>query len=88
MSSSMSRITNMLSDAKDYRSEQQIYEIVMLIHEIMQETVPQLVRQEVKNIQEDLLFNVRTYINGKQTDLSGVEDEVRRLIENELNKIK
>lgn len=78
----------MLSDAKDYRSEQQIYDIVMLIHEIIQESVPQLVREELKKIQEDLIFNIKTYINGKYTDFPAVESEVRRLIENEIQKIK
>ena len=78
----------MLSDAKDYRSEQQIYDIVMLIHEIIQESVPQLVREELKKIQEDLIFNIKTYINGKYTDFPAVESEVRRLIENEIQKMK
>ena len=89
---SMEIITNMLCDAREFKNEQLVYNIAMLISETIKETVPQLVREELRKIQEDLVFNVKTYINGyingKQTDIPAVEDEVRKLIENEIKKIK
>ena len=85
---SMEIITNMLCDVREFKNEQLVYNIAMLISETIKETVPQLVREELRKIQEDLVFNVKTYINGKQTDIPAVEDEVRKLIENEIKKIK
>ena len=85
---SMEIITNMLCDAREFKNEQLVYNIAMLISETIKETVPQLVREELRKIQEDLVFNVKTYINGKQTDIPAVEDEVRKLIENEIKKAR
>lgn len=83
-----SKMTTMLSEAKNYDTEQFIYDMVILVNQIIEEKIPLLVREELKKVQDDLIVNVKTYINGKQTDLSNFESIIRKEIDNELNKIK
>lgn len=83
-----SKMTIMLSEAKNYDTEQFIYDMVILVNQIIEEKIPLLVREELKKVQDDLIVNVKTYINGKQTDLTNFESIIRKEIDNELNKIK
>ena len=46
----MEIITNMLCDAREFKNEQLVYNIAMLISETIKETVPQLVREELRKI--------------------------------------
>ena len=78
----------MLSEAKNYDTEQFIYDMVILVNQILEEKIPLLVREELKKVQEDLIVNVKTYLNGRQIDISNFESIIRNEIENELNKIK
>ena len=83
-----SKMTTMLSEANNYDTEQFIYDMVILVNQILEEKIPLLVREELKKVQDDLIVNVKTYINGKQTDLTNFESIIRKEIDNELNKIK
>ena len=83
-----SKMTTMLSEAKNYDTEQFIYDMVILVNQILEEKTPLLVREELKKVQEDLIVNVKTYLNGRQIDLSNFESIIRKEIDNELNKIK
>lgn len=60
--SSMERLTNLLSEAKDPYIERLIYEIYSFVREE--------VREEVKQIQEEM--NIITLINGRRADLPAV----------------
>lgn len=60
--SSMERLTNLISEAKDPYIERLIFEIYSFVREV--------VREEVKQIQEEM--NIITLINGKRADLPAV----------------
>ena len=76
--SSMERLTSLLSEAKDPYIERLIFEMYSLVKEE--------VREEVKQIQEEM--NIITLINGRRADLPAVQEEVRKLIEKEIEKLK
>lgn len=75
---SMERLTNLLSEAKDAKLERLIYEIYALVKDE--------VREEVKQIQEEM--NIITLINGKRADLPELRESIKDLVMKELDNIK
>ena len=76
--SSMERLTNLLSEAKDPYIERLIFEIYSFVREE--------VREEVKQIQEEM--NIITLINGRRADLPELRESIKDLVMKELDNIK
>jgi hypothetical protein len=75
---SMERLTNLLSEAKDAKLERLIFEIYALVKDE--------VREEVKQIQEEI--NIITLINGRRADLSELRNSIKDIVMKELDNIK
>ena len=82
MSSSMSTLTMMVSAEKNPQHEQHIYDIYNLVSQMIAEAVPPLVRQCV----DEIMVDVRTTLNGKPEDLSGLKDDITRMVLDEIKK--
>ena len=81
---SLGRLGILASEAKDKETENLIYNIYLLVHEVVAEEVPKVIQQ----YKDDLDINVNTYINGKHADFTGLEQDIRKIIENEIGKLK
>lgn len=78
--SSTSHLTNMLSNTKSIEEEIRLYDYYILIKEICQEVLPQIVREEIQKVREDLIINVIPEINGRQANLKGLENDIVQIV--------
>lgn len=78
--SSTSHLTNMLSNTKSIEEELRLYDIYILIKEICQEVLPQIVREEIQKVREEIKINVIPEINGRQINLKGLENDVVQIV--------
>ena len=76
MSSAMNTLTMMVSGEKNPQHEQHVYQIYNLVSQMIAEAVPPLVKQCV----EEIMVDVRTTLNGKPDDLSGLKDDITRKV--------
>lgn len=81
---SLGRLSLLASEAKDRETESLLYDIYMLVREMIAEEVPKVIQQ----YKDEIEINVNTYINGKHADLTGLEQDIRKIIDTEINKIK
>lgn len=84
--SSTLHLTNMLSNTKSIEEELRLYDIYILIKEICQEVLPQIVREEIQKVREDLILNVIPEINGRQANLKGLENDVIQIVKEALKR--
>lgn len=84
--SSTSHLTNMLSNTKSIEEEIRLYDIYILIKEICQEVLPQIVREEIQKVREEIKINVIPEINGRQANLKGLEDDVIQIVKEALKR--
>ena len=70
----------MLADTKSIEDEIMLYNIYTLIIEICKEILPQLVREEIQKVREDLILNVIPEINGRQANLKGLENDIIQIV--------
>lgn len=78
--SSTLHLTNMLSNTKSIEEEIRIYDIYILIKEICQEVLPQIVREEIQKVREEIKINVIPEINGRQINLKGLENDIVQIV--------
>ena len=79
---SMQMITQMVSNEKDPFREQLLYDLYILVSQMITEMVPPLVKQCFDEISVD----VRTKLNGRSNDLSGLKDDITRMVTDKVNK--
>ena len=85
--SSTSYLTNMLAGTKSIDEELLLYEVYTLIKEVCAELVPQIVREELLKIRQDLIVNVIAEINGRQANLPEMENYIRQLIDEVIKRL-
>ena len=85
--SAMNLMTLMLSEAKETIHQRHIEEYYMLCCELIKEMVPQLIKQELSNIETDLWVKIQTQINGKNIDFPDIRNYIRQMIEDEIKNI-
>ena len=73
--SAMDRLTNIISDIKDMRQEQLIYEIVQLCREVAKETAI----EEIKNINN--YIDIRATLNNQILNSSVIRNEIEITIQ-------
>ena len=78
-------MTNMISGSS-YQHEQHIYEFHAMVLQMIEELVPPMVEQLWKEHIEQIIINVITLLNGKQTDLPGLREDIQKLLLEELKK--
>ena len=79
---SIQTLTQMVSNEKDPFREQMIYNFYTLVSQMITEMVPPLVKQCLNGITAD----VQTKLNGKPSNLSGLKDDITRIIADEMKK--
>ena len=79
---SMQILTQMVGNEKDPFREQLLYDLYILVSQMITEMVPPLVKQCLDEISVD----VRTKLNGRTNDLSGLKDDITRMVTDKVNK--
>ena len=74
----------MVSEAKSREHERHIYEFHDLVLAMIQELVPQIVKEELTQTYLDLLVKIQTQINGRDVDFPDVIAYIKDIIETEL----
>ena len=87
MSSYLQYMTELIGMSKSEQHIEHIYEFHAMVYQMIQELVPQIVRNELANIDKDLLVKIQTQINGKDVDFEDVRNYIREIIEDEIRKI-
>lgn len=85
--SSLSVMTEMLSEAKESIHARHIEQFYIMCQSLILEMVPQLIKNELDNIETDLLVKIQTQINGRDVDFPDVRQYIRDMIENEIKKM-
>lgn len=79
---SMQMLTLIMSNVNDPIREQMINDFYLLVSQMITEMVPPLVKQCL----DEITVNVQTKLNGKTNNLSGLKDDIIRIVTNEVNK--
>lgn len=85
--SAMGIMTTMISEAKESVHARHIEEFYLLCQALINESVPQLIKNELANMDSELLVRIQTQINGRNIDFPDVRQYIREIIEDELRKI-
>lgn len=85
--SAMGIMTTMISEAKESVHARHIEEFYLLCQALINESVPQLIKNELANMDSELLVRIQTQINGRNIDFPEIRQYVREIIEEELRKI-
>lgn len=78
--------TMMLSEAKNPEHERHLYEIHELVLAMINQLVPEIVKQELATTYLDLLVKIQTQLNGRNVDFPDVVEYIKDTIEAELQK--
>ena len=84
MSSYIQMLTLMISEAKNQKDAQHLYDIHDLIQQMIAELVPPLVKQCF----EEISIDVQTRLNGKPNDLTGLKKDITKMLIEKLNSGK
>ena len=85
--SSLSIMTTMLSESKDSIHERHIEQFYLMCQSLILEMVPQLIKNELNNIESELWVKIQTQINGRDVDFPDIRKYIRDFIESELKKV-
>lgn len=85
--SAMGIMTTMISEAKESIHARHVEQFYLMCQALINESVPQLIRNELANMDSDLLVKIQTQINGRNIDFPDVRQYIREIIEDELRKI-
>lgn len=87
--SSLSVMTEMLSEAKESIHARHIEQFYIMCQSLILEMVPQLIKNELNNIETDLWVKIQTQINGRNIDFPEIRQYIMDMIEREIkNMIK
>lgn len=79
----MSDITQMVSDEKDYRNEQRLYDFFNAVETYVRLAVPELIADYL----EQFSIEFQTYLDGKAINNTNLSAEVANLIQQSVDKI-
>ena len=64
-----------------FNHQEELYEIIMsMIKDRIEELLPQLVEQYIREYVNNITIDIQTKLNGKSFELSGIKDDIERMI--------
>lgn len=63
-----------------------IIQYTHLIEQAIRDLTPQIIKEELANMDVDMLVRIQTQINGRNVDFPDVREYIRKMIEEELRK--
>lgn len=85
--SSLGIMTEMLSENSNPQHERHITYFYYMAQELIREMVPEMIKQEIANIDTDLWVKIQTQLNGRNIDFPEIRAYIREMIEDELRKM-
>lgn len=74
------------SNEKNPQHWQHIKEFTTLCEQCVRDLTPQIVKEELTNMDSELWVKIQTQINGRNVDFPDVREYIREMIEEELRK--
>ena len=87
MSSYLQYMTELIGMSKSPQHIEHIYEFHAMVYQMIQELVPQIIRKELANMDNEMLVKIQTQINGRDVSFDDVKNYIREIIEEEIRKI-
>lgn len=75
------------SNEKNPHHWQHIMEFTTLCEQCVRDLTPQIVKEELTNMDSELWVKIQTQINGRDVDFPDVREYIRKMIEEELRKM-
>lgn len=75
------------SNETNPQHRQHIWEFTTLCEQCVKDLTPQIVREELTNMDSELWVKIQTQINGRNVDFPDVREYIRKMIIEELKKM-
>ena len=64
-----------------FNHQEELYEVIMsMVKNYVEEAIPEFIEKYLREYINNLSFDIRTTLNGKSADLTGLKEDIERII--------